>query len=103
MNSKLLLFNNIFSAFDSSENSIIRFGRKKHAEYNIDVCFNEESTSRLHCTIAYDGDSHNWRVVDSNGIKKSLNGTWFLADDPLVVYSCMMIRVGTTTFEALVQ
>lgn len=61
----------------------------------------EESTSRLQCTITYIRDIGKWRIVDSDGsTKKSLNGTWFLADEYIKIETGMLIRVGTTTFEA---
>jgi hypothetical protein len=42
-----------------------------------------------------------WRIVDSDGgNKKSLNGTWFLADEYILIEQRMLIRVGTTTFES---
>lgn len=68
---------------------------------NINVAFTEDSTSRLQCTITYDYATKTWRIVDSDGSsKKSLNGTWFLADEYILIEQGMMIRVGTTTFEA---
>ena len=35
--------------------------------------------------------------------KASLNGTWFLADESVKILDNMMIRVGTTTFEASIK
>ena len=93
-----LIFN---SEFNSIDNSVIRFGRKKnHHKEKIDVAFTEESTSRLQCTIKYDLNTRNWKIVDSDGVKPSLNRTWFLADEYILVEHGMEIRVGTTTFEA---
>lgn len=93
------------SEFDSSANPILRFGRKKTKDYNIDVCFIEESTSKLHCTITYNKEKGKWIIVDSDGIgiKKSLNGTWYLADEDVVISTGTIIRVGTTTMEATIK
>ena len=49
--------------------------------------------------MQYDQEQRNWLVFDGNGIKSSMNGTWYLADN-VEIYNKMMIRVGTTTFEA---
>mmetsp|Transcript_9465 Transcript_9465/g.9797 ORF Transcript_9465/g.9797 Transcript_9465/m.9797 type:complete len:364 (+) Transcript_9465:37-1128(+) len=91
--------------FNSVDNSVIRFGRKKsYSSVKIDVAFTEESTSRLQCTISFDENSRLWKIVDSDGCgKKSLNGTWFLADDYIKIESGMLVRVGTTTFEASLE
>lgn len=86
------------SEFNSKEHPIIRFGRKKTSDYTINACFNEESTSRLNCTITYDALQKSWTIIDSNGYKESLNGTWYLADDKVVVFDKMSIRAGTSTF-----
>lgn len=92
-----------FSEFNPIDNPIIRFGRKKNTSSSIDVAFTEESTSRLQCTITYDPRTKNWKIVDSDGAKKSLNGTWFLADEHILIEHGMLIRVGTTTFEAVIR
>ena len=95
------MFLNFFSEFNSSTNSIIRFGRKKGNNSKVDVAFTEDSTSRLQCTITYESMNRTWRIVDSDGgNKKSLNGTWFLADEYILIEQGMLIRVGTTTFES---
>lgn len=82
----------------------MRFGRKKTKDIPIDVCFNEESTSRLHCTITYENEKGKWTAVDSDGrAKKSLNGTWYLADEEVVITTGTIIRVGTMTMEATIR
>ena len=54
----------------------------------------------MQCTISYDEESNFWYIVDSDGVKTTLNGTWYLADDFNVITSKMNLRAGTTTFEA---
>lgn len=101
-NSKLVVFK--FSEFDSDKYQVLRFGRKQTKDLHIDVCFNDESTSRLHCTINYDKEKGKWSIIDSDGKdKKSLNGTWFLADDEVIIATGTVIRVGTTTLEATIK
>ena len=92
-----------YSEFNSTDNPVIRFGRKKSPKDNNDVAFTEESTSRLQCTISYDQNSRNWKIVDKDGIKASLNKTWFLADEYILIEHGMEIRVGTTTFKATLK
>lgn len=64
--------------------------------------FNEESTSRHHCTVKFNKETRTWVVMDSNGDRPSMNGTWYLADNVEIINN-MMIRVGTTTFESKIQ
>ena len=89
-----------FSEFNSVDNKVIRFGRKKGQNQNINVAFTEDSTSRFQCTISYDEYNRSWKIIDGDGAKKSLNGTWVLADEYILIEKGMQIRVGTTTFEA---
>lgn len=78
---------------------MIKFGRKKGQKEKIDVAFPEESTSRLQCTFIWDPVTAVWRLIDSDGNKKSLNGTWYLADEFVKLEQGMNIRVGTTILE----
>ncbi len=78
---------------------MIKFGRKKGQKEKIDVAFPEESTSRLQCTFIWDAVTAVWRLIDSDGNKKSLNGTWYLADEFVKLEQGMNIRVGTTILE----
>lgn len=66
----------------------------------VKVVFNDDSTSRLQCSIVFENNS--WFLMDSDGSKKTMNGTWYLADEFIRVKSGMNIRAGTTTFEALI-
>lgn len=78
---------------------MIKFGRKKGQKEKIDVAFPEESTSRLQCQFLWDAVTAVWRLIDSDGNKKSLNGTWYLADEFVKLEQGMNIRVGTTILE----
>lgn len=82
--------------FNSSEKLLIRIGRSKTND--IDIDFNDESTSRLQTTIFY--ENNNWYIVDGDGNKKSLNGTWFFADEYITINEGMIFRAGTTSFKA---
>ena len=82
--------------FNSSEKLLIRIGRSKTND--IDIDFNDESTSRLQTSILY--ENNNWYIVDGDGNKKSLNGTWFFADEYITINEGMIFRAGTTSFKA---
>ena len=45
-------------------------------------------------------ENNNWYIVDGDGIKQSLNGTWYLADEYMDIYEAMIFRAGTTSFQA---
>jgi hypothetical protein len=71
----------------------------------VDLAFGDESTSRVQCryvffisSIFY--ENNNWYIVDGDGDKASLNGTWFLADEYMDIYENMIFRAGTTSFLA---
>ena len=87
--------NNEYS-FNSNEKQYIKLGRIKNND--IDLEFNDESTSRLQTTILY--ENNNWYIVDGDGNKKSLNGTWFFADEYITINEGMIFRAGTTSFKA---
>ena len=87
--------NNEYS-FNSNDKVLIRLGRLK--TNLIDIDFNDESTSRLQTTILY--ENNNWYIVDGDGIKKSLNGTWFFADEYITINEGMIFRAGSTTFKS---
>ena len=82
--------------FNSSEKLLIRIGRSKTND--IDIDFNDESTSRLQTTIFY--ENNNWYIIDGDGSKKSLNGTWYFADIFFIIKEGMIFRAGTTSFKA---
>ena len=52
----------------------------------------------IDCRIYY--ENNNWNIIDGDGTKVSLNGTWYLADDFIDIYEGMIFRAGTTSFEA---
>lgn len=79
---------------------MIRFGRKKLKNKDIHIVFNEESTSRHHCSIEYNEQTKSWYIIDGDDNKQSTNGTWYLIENE-EIYTGMKIRVGTTTFEAI--
>lgn len=45
-------------------------------------------------------ENNNWYIVDADGTKQSLNGTWYLADEYMDIYDGMVFRAGTTSFQA---
>ena len=73
---------------------MIKFGRV--SSNGVNIVFKEDSTSRCQCKITFN-EGH-WQIVDSDGTKKSLNGTWYLADEYTQITNGMYIRAGTTTF-----
>ena len=87
--------NNEYS-FNSNDKVLIRLGRLK--TNLIDIDFNDESTSRLQTSILY--ENNNWYIVDGDGVKKSLNGTWFFADEYITINEGMIFRAGSTTFKS---
>jgi pSer/pThr/pTyr-binding forkhead associated (FHA) protein len=87
--------NNEYS-FNSNEKQYIKLGRIKNND--IDLEFNDESTSRIQTTIFY--ENNNWYIIDGDGSKKSLNGTWYFADIFLIIKEGMIFRAGTTSFKA---
>jgi hypothetical protein len=88
--------------FESDATPIIRFGRKQLTNKFIHMIFNEESTSKHHCSVKYKHNLNKWYIQDGDDLKKSLNGTWFLAENELIKTG-MKMRVGTTTFEAVLS
>ena len=52
----------------------------------------------LYIRINY--ENNNWVIVDSNGTKQSLNGTWYLADVYTSITDQMIIRSGTVIMKA---
>lgn len=50
------------------------------------------------CRLSY--EDNNWHIEDGDGSKTSLNGTWYLADEYMDIYTGMVIRAGTTSFQA---
>ena len=87
--------NNEYS-FNSNKKQYIKLGRIKNND--IDLEFNDESTSRIQTTIFY--ENNNWYIVDGNGKKGSLNGTWYFADEYITINEGMIFRAGTTSFKA---
>lgn len=87
-NSKNNIIN--FSKFNSLHNPIIKFGRKKTKSNLIDVVFKEKSTSSIQCIFTY--NDNNWYISDSDGTNRSLNGTWYLADDFSLLKNQGLIR-----------
>jgi len=82
--------------FESNKNNKIKLGRL--AAGDIDIAFGEESTSRLQCQLTY--ENNNWYIVDGDGFKISLNGTWYLADEYIDIYEGMIFRAGNTSIQA---
>lgn len=60
----------------------------------VDISFNDSSTSSIQCTIIFIEDK--WRIVDSDGVNKSLNGTWFLINNKIKLENESIIKVGST-------
>lgn len=87
--------NNEYS-FNGNEKKYIKLGRIKLND--IDLEFNDESTSRIQTTIIY--ENNNWFIVDGDGNKNSLNGTWYFADEFFIIKEGMIFRAGTTSFKA---
>jgi len=87
--------NNEYS-FNSNKKQYIKLGRIKNND--IDLEFNDESTSRIQTTIFY--ENNNWYIIDGDGSKKSLNGTWYFADIFFIIKEGMIFRAGTTSFKA---
>lgn len=73
---------------------MIKFGRKRTKSNLIDVIFKEQSTSSLQCSFSF--SNNNWYVIDSDGIKKSLNGTWCLVDEFTLLKDYIYIRFCST-------
>lgn len=82
--------------FESRNQQTIKLGRFKTPE--IDFDFKDESTSRLQTTIIY--EENNWYIMDGDGMKPSLNGTWYFADEYMSIAENMIFRAGTTSFKA---
>jgi hypothetical protein len=70
---------------------ILPFKKRVHQESNARI-FNI-----LH-RLFYEGN--NWYIVDGDGEKESLNGTWLLVDEYMDIYEGMIVRAGTTSFKA---
>ncbi len=77
-------------------------GRRTIINKEINIVFNDESTSKHHCTIEYCKENKLWKIYDSDGIISSMNGTWYLVDST-PIHNKMMIRVGATTFQAILN
>lgn len=82
-------------SFDSRKKQIIRIGRIKN--YDIDLDFPDESISRFQTVIFF--QNNNWYISDGDGEKRSLNGTWFLAEEYVTLKNGMIFRAGTTSFQ----
>ena len=88
--------------FNSDTHSLIKIGRLKSPEIDIDI--NDESTSRIQTTIFY--ENNNWYIMDGNKqdiIKPSLNGTWLFANEFFTIFDGMIFRAGTTSFECHIK
>ena len=82
-------------SFDSRQKQVIRIGRIKN--FDIDIDFPDDSISRYQTTIFF--HNNNWYIKDG-GEKKSLNGTWFLAEEYATINEDMIFRAGSTSFKA---
>ena len=82
--------------FNSNSKKIIKIGRLNHPEIDIDI--NDESTSRIQSTIFY--EKNNWYIIDGDGKKFSLNGTWYFAEEYITITEGMIFRAGTTSFKS---
>ena len=82
--------------FDSRVKDVIRLGRIKSPD--IDIDFGDDSVSRFQTTIFYEGN--NWYIIDGDGNKGSLNGTWYFAEEYITVDEGMIFRAGSTSFMA---
>lgn len=83
-------------SFDSRQKQIIRLGRLKN--YDIDMDFPDDSISRYQTIIFF--QNNNWYITDGDGEKHSLNGTWYLAEEYVTVNEGMIFRAGSTSFQA---
>jgi len=82
--------------FDSSKTTKITIGRLPSNDSSY-IQFEDENISRVQCTIIYKEEI--WHLVDSNGELNSMNGTWFIADEHILIKEGMILRAGTTSFE----
>ncbi len=88
--------------FDSNTHSLIKIGRLKTSEIDIEI--NDESTSRVQTSIFY--ENNNWYIIDGNkqeNYKSSLNGTWLYANEYYTIFDGMIFRAGTTFFECNIK
>ena len=89
--------------FDSNKHSLIKIGRLKTPEIDIEI--NDESTSRVQTSIFY--ENNNWYIIDGNKQeeknKSSLNGTWLYANEYYTIFDGMIFRAGTTCFECNIK
>jgi len=65
--------------------------KRVHLEYSACKYF-------INFSIFY--ENNNWYIVDADGAKQSLNGTWYLADEYMDITDGMVFRAGTTSFLA---
>ena len=85
-----------YSVANSKDKRVIRLGRIKTNE--IDLDFNDESISRVQTTIKF--ENNNWYIIDGDGKKASLNGTWYLAEEYITITEGMIFSAGSTSFIA---
>lgn len=83
-------------SFDSSKVTQITFGRQNSSAEN-HIKFAADSISRIQCTVFY--QDNNWYVIDSNGELTSMNGTWCLVDEFMLLEEDTVLKAGTTSFE----
>lgn len=59
------------------------------------VAIDDESMSRIQCTIAYEFPNGGWSLRDGDGRKRSLNGTWVLIQEYTEVYHTMVVKTAS--------
>lgn len=83
--------------FNSSETQKILIGRNEKSS----VYIKDETISRLNTTLVYSESDSTWSVVDGDGTKNSVNGTWILLDKFVKVEADMIIKSSGTVIKAL--
>ena len=64
------------------------------------IQLDDNSLSRCHCTIYYDGC---WVLADGDGEKSSTNGTWYFAEQFFEIYNGMVFKAAQTLFQASID
>jgi len=90
-------YENMEFAFDPRIKPIIIIGRCPESDIVLD---NDESISRVQCTLFFDHEHNNWYICDGYPGKPSTNGLWYLARKEIPIFNGMMIKNGHSTFIA---
>ena len=78
----------------------MRIGRSKNCE----VCFNENTLSKIHANLKWDENINKWKLIDGKDINSpSTNGTWLYAAHSYEINDNTVCKIGSSRIKISYQ